>query len=180
MLALTGWMRPLTTLFAGVVMFVATAPSAAQAPIDPTRRFRIASVASGMCWDVPNGVFRAGAVIQQYPCHDGENQQWAIHSIDAGINGGVIRSADNTNFCVTKNAADGLELQVCVLRRGGSAAQLWRISGFGINRRLDRLTNVQNSECADVPGGSLTPATLQTFVCNNGANQVWVLLPATP
>lgn len=180
MLASTGWMRSFTVLVAGFAVLVTTAPAAAQAPIEPNRRFRIASLVSGLCLDVANGTFRAGVFVQLYPCHSGENQQWTVHGIDAGINGAVIHSVGNTNFCITKNAADGLELQACILRRGGSAAQLWRISGSGINRRLDRLTNVENSECADVPDARLTPTTLQTFACNNGANQAWVLLPATP
>lgn len=163
----------------GLLVFAASAPLAeAQAPIDPNRPFRIASVASGLCWDVPGAVFQAGAQLQQFPCHMLENQQWKLfqHASSAGT---VIQSVDNPNFCVSKSIANVLQLQVCSVRGAGVPAQLWRNPGFGNTRQIE-IRSVQNNQCVDVPNASLGPINLNTFACHNGQNQKWVLLPLTP
>ena len=176
---------PLVLLCLGIMNAFSPNKALAQARIDPNKAFRIGSLVSGMCWDVPSSNFRANVRIQQFPCHTKENQQWRLHAIDGNIQGVVIRTIGRGgSFCVTRNNANNLELQLCNLRFPGNQNQLWSmrevLPNSLNNTRSIRLINMQNNECADVPAGNLSPITLNTFQCNNGANQAWVLLPMTP
>lgn len=51
-------------------------------PID--RYWRLRSLDSGQCLDVPNWSMESGTVLIQWPCNDGENQQWRFESV--GVN----------------------------------------------------------------------------------------------
>lgn len=162
----------------------------AQARIDPNKAFRIASLVSGLCWDVPSSRFVAGTRLQQFPCHVNENQQWRIEGIQTQANGNIdgliIRTVGgNASLCVTKNNTNNLELQQCppsssVTRELPKVWSMREVILSNNNSRSIRLINKQNNQCADVPSGNLNPTNLNTFECNDGANQAWVLLPMTP
>jgi hypothetical protein len=169
-----------------------TASIAQQAPPPlPTRLYMIASVDSGLCWDVPGGRLVSGARIQQFRCHGGGSQLWRMFSASSGqLSGALIQlelgSNSGNGWCATKGSNSTLTLTACTTR-SPSTSQLWRftqpLTNVGIPHFMDSIETVTRGECVDLPSGLDNPQiNLAVVPCNNnsstvtGPNQKWLLL----
>jgi len=141
--------------------------------------FRIASAHSGLCWDVPNGVYTVGAIVQQYPCGTGNNQNWNLVFATTGNRlNARIRSVGNPAYCVSRSTANKLVLDVCDQPQVTDYSEWFinlRSSGFFVNE----ISGVRFAGCVDIPNGSMANSIpLQTYNCQNSPNQTWLLLPS--
>jgi hypothetical protein len=121
----------------------------------------IASAHSGLCWDVPNGTYTPGAVVQQYPCGTGNNQNWNLLFATTGNRlNAQIRSVGNPAYCVFRYSRWFINL---------------RSTGFFANE----ISGVHFAGCVDIPNGSMANSIpLQTYNCQNSPNQTWLLVPS--
>lgn len=129
---------------------------------------------SGLCMDVAGAYTNDGTVVQQYPCHAGNNQSWFLapaldaFQIRAGHVGGMNLTVKNDSL------NDNANIEIYHPRMAYS--QVWIV-----NRNSDgtfEIRGYQSDKCLDVAGASNSSnAYVVQNSCNGGKSQKWVLRP---
>jgi arabinogalactan endo-1,4-beta-galactosidase len=140
-------------------------------PPPPGTATRILSRSSVKCMDV-NGVSSAsGAIVIQWTCGSGANQQWTAESMTGGF---VRLKVSHSGMCLelasqsTANSV-GLIQATC----GSGTSQQWtkQDAGSGYYRLINRFS----SKCVDVPANSTANGVqLIQFTCGTANNQQWI------
>jgi hypothetical protein len=157
----------------------AFAPSAHQtAP--PNGWVNLTVEQSGFCLDVRGESTAAGAIIQQWPCWNGPNQQWQFNAMP---NGQYTIQSQQTGFLLTVTGASTQNGAGIIMtpNQGWSeppANQLWSISAPDANGRR-AIVSANSNSCLDDTGFSTTPGTaMQQWACWSGPTQKWLIVPA--
>ena len=145
--------------------------------------YRITSVASGLCLDVP-GFSKAESVqIQQYNPNRGLNQVWylqkAINRAGFPSPGVKIRSADSALVLDVRGGLQGDHTIVQQYHDTGGSNQQWYFDSNGDGEWTISALNPDftvSNQVLDVVAGSTDPgAKIQTFSSHGSPNQKWVL-----
>jgi hypothetical protein len=156
----------------------------AQKP-DPTKfKYRLKCVASGKCLDVYGGSKVDGANVQQWSCHDGDNQRWIFKP--QGYDGN-----DPVYLIINVGSGKCLDVEGASLKDGANIIQyschsgknqLWKVKPIGGEgeRKLSllgyQIISVKSGKCLDVSGSSLKDgANVLQWTPHNGDNQRWLL-----
>jgi hypothetical protein len=132
---------------------------------------------SGKCLDVRGISVDRGAVVQQWGCWNGPNQQWQLTPAGDGsfivtsVNSGMVLDV----YGAFTNNGDKIQ-QWSFL---GGANQKWRLQPVSGN--YYELVAGHSGKCLDVTGGSgavQNGAVVQQWTCLGGTNQQWQLVPA--
>jgi hypothetical protein len=140
--------------------------------LEPSGRYAIQSVATGLCVDIPNFATGVSPVVQ-WPCNGGLNQRFTVRP-DAG--GGVrIIASHAGGGCLGVSPATGkLEQHPCP---AASVAESWTVTSFP-DRGHRTIQSFANGECVDVPFGSSAPNHVVNHVpCHDGTAQEFDLRP---
>jgi hypothetical protein len=144
-------------------------------PIFPYERIPVAfrSVHSGMCLDV-RAAGGSGAALQQYPCHDQENQSWfLLWTGDADYQLRPGHQNDIRLGIAGDSTADGANAQLIHNDPPSQSFQLVpEVNG------TYSIRNKHSGKCLDVPGWSTTVGEqIQQWWCSSGTNQRWEVIP---
>jgi len=132
---------------------------------------RIKSRLSGKCMDVPALSQSSGALLQQYSCGSGANQQWRPEATDSGY---MRLKASHSGQCLdlaSQSTANNIKLvqKTC----SSASSQQWRKEDMGSD--YYRLRSRYSNRCIDVTGSSLSDgAALIQYSCHNNSNQQWI------
>jgi hypothetical protein len=143
--------------------------------------YSLVNLASGRCMDVSNGSTEYHAIVQQYRCNGGANQNFRFNCMNSSCTEIEIRP-QHSNYCLELKS-DDLMQEAC-----SSTSKQHRFfldSVFGIpsnTRHVVRLRSAArwgtSDECVDLPSGHEGNGwPLQRFGCHDGANQRWLLVP---
>jgi lysophospholipase L1-like esterase len=162
----------------GVLLNVPTEVSAAAADAGvaalPTSgdTYRLISVSSGQCLDVPRGSVESGTLLQQWPCNGTDPQNWRLTGKGGGyftlVNERSVKCLDVPGS-TTLNGAD-LQQWTC----NDTHAQLWLATSTG----TDTYTFVSKTSgrCLDLTNSSTAQgAAIQQWTCNQTTAQRWRL-----
>ncbi|MCB0167424.1 MAG: ricin-type beta-trefoil lectin domain protein [Anaerolineae bacterium] len=127
---------------------------------------------SGKCLDVQGDNRNNGAVIQQFSCNGGQNQQWILRPAGNGFYNLVSRSS---NRCLDIRAAsrdDRVPAQLFSCNNGDNQRfQLRHVGSSFFN-----LVAKHSGKCLDVRGNDTdNRAIVQQFRCTGSQNQQWQL-----
>lgn len=135
--------------------------------------------ASGFCLDVRGISAAQGAIVQQWPCWNGPNQQWKF---TPGFNGLYTIESRQTRFLLTVSGASMKNRARIIMQpnEGGlqpPANQLWSVGAPDANgRRI--IVSANSGSCLDDPGFSRRPGTaMQQWSCWGGPTQKWLFIP---
>lgn len=132
---------------------------------------RVKSRLSGKCMDVPASSQSSGALLQQYSCGNGANQQWRPEATDSGY---MRLKASHSGQCLdlaSQSTANNIKLvqKTC----SSASSQQWRKEDMGSD--YYRLRSRYSNKCIDVTGSSLSDgAALIQYSCHNNSNQQWI------
>jgi hypothetical protein len=133
---------------------------------------------SQKCLDVENGSTASHALIKQFGCHGGANQQFLVDEV-VGRPGQYTVMNTNSQRCIdipfaSLNAGESVQQFTC-LPQDNQRVELLP-SGGGHMLRM-----VHSRLCLSVPNGTLNDVPLQQFPCTGAAGQVFQLtVPAPP
>ena len=127
---------------------------------------------SGKCLDVQGNNTNNGAVIQQFSCNGGQNQQWFLRSAGNGFYNIVSRSSNRCLDIPGASRDDRVPVQLHSCHNGDNQAFQLRHVGTSFFNLVVR----NSGKCLDVRGASTSnQAIVQQFSCNGGQNQQWQL-----
>ena len=137
----------------------------------------ITSAVSGKCMDIWNGSTSQGAVVQQYGCHYGPDQQFLLQPYLYPI---VQLVNVHSHLCVTATQYAGYgttSMPLVQTNCGATYGNLWTLddvaTGAAGTTAVLRWA-YDSAFCIDLPGGSLADGQqLQAYRCNYGLNQTW-------
>jgi hypothetical protein len=144
-------------------------------PVFPYERIPVAfrSVHSGMCLDI-RAAGGDGAALQQYPCHDLENQSFFLNW--AGDADYQLRPGHMGNVrlgIAGDSTADGAGAQ---LINGDYASEIFQFVPEA--NGTYSIVNKHSGKCLDVPGWSTTAGQqIEQWWCSAGTNQRWEVIP---
>jgi hypothetical protein len=161
----------LAVILAGLVVGCSPKPEAD--PVDDVVQglsgtFRIESVSSGKCVDVPGASTETGVQLHQWTCHGKENQQWQVKSLGGGEH--QILSVGSGLCADLKggSGADGAAIQQFSCR--GNDNQKWRITSVGGG--AVRVQSVKSGKCWGVAGsGSANGVLIEQVGCSSDQTQ---------
>lgn len=142
------------------------------APYDDNTRIETANYvqfvnnASGLCMDIRGADMTAGADVIQWTCNDGDWQKW---NYDAHT--GLIRSKQDSRFCLDNSGTFGDGADIRVQRCNGSANQRFLISETGVIRMHTFQEQVVDGYGTAVGDG------IGTWTYRNSENQRWQIAP---
>ncbi len=147
--------------------------AASAATVDTTAWYVLVNRNSGKAMDVANTSTADGAVIHQWPRHDGANQQWQF--VDSG--GGYYRLKSKNSGKVLDignwSTADGARVQQWTDHNGTN--QQFRLADS--DSGYVRLINRNSGKAVEVSGASTADgAAVVQYSDWNGANQQWQLV----
>lgn len=134
---------------------------------------------SGFCLDVRGGSAASGAIVQQWPCWNGPNQQWkfiptydGLYTIQSRQTGFLLTVADSSTVngvgIVVESNAGWFE---------PPAKQLWSVSAPDANGNRG-IISLNSGLCLDDTGFSKSPGTaMQQWECWGGSPQKWLFTP---
>jgi len=165
----------LAKVFTASATSIAVAIAVAVAPATATADIPFWQISEGLqkCLDVTNGSTLDGAIMQQWNCNGGENQQFFDESVVAGYY--RIRTVE-TGRClgVSNNSTKDLapiEQRLCA--SGFPAYQEWKFIPTGTPNQYEFQAK-SSGKCMDVRGMSTADgAVIQQFTCNKTSNQIW-------
>jgi hypothetical protein len=164
-------MRTILVSVLGVAV-AAGAASADRLPAFPYEQVpvTIQSLHSGKCLDI-RGAAGDGAILQQYPCGEQENQ--TFHLLWTGGDRYQLRPGHRGNVRLVVAGGDGA---VAHLGNGETTAELFRFTP-NTDGTFAIVSN-QSGKCLDVPGWSLQDGMeIQQWWCSGGTNQRWRIIP---
>lgn len=127
---------------------------------------------SGKCLDVQGDNHNNGAVIQQFSCNGGQNQQWILRSVGNGFYNLISRSSHRCLDIRGVSRDDRVPAQLFSCNNGDNQRfQLRHVGGSFFN-----LVARHSGKCLDVRGADTdNRAIVQQFSCTGGQNQQWQL-----
>jgi mannan endo-1,4-beta-mannosidase len=145
--------------------------SVTQAGQSSTTSARVLSRSSSLCMDVNGASQAAGAIVIQWTCGAGANQQWTFEDAGGGFSRLRVAHSGQCLDLTSQSTANnvGLVQRSC----GTGLSQQWarQDAGGGGYRLVNRLSG----KCADVPNASgSTGVQLIQWDCNGGTNQQWI------
>ncbi len=127
---------------------------------------------SGKCLDVAGVETRNGANVQQWQCHDGNNQKWRFTLKGDGY---YVLTALHSGKCLDVASAggnNGDNVQQWDCHNGKN--QTWKITADGGGNY--RLTAAHSGKCLDVAGiGTGDGTNIHQWECHGGDNQKWII-----
>jgi len=125
---------------------------------------------SGKCLDVAGAGLNNGANVQQWDCHNGNNQKWRLDSKGGGF---YTLKALHSGKCLDVAGASGKSgANVQQWDCHGKDNQTWQLTYGGDG--YFRLTARHSGKCLDVAGASgKSGANVLQWDCHNGNNQKW-------
>ncbi|MBA2540630.1 MAG: RICIN domain-containing protein [Deltaproteobacteria bacterium] len=136
-----------------------------------TGGYRVRGFDSQLCLDLPNGSTADGTIVQQYQCHAGQNQIWALQ--DETYGHVRLTTALDASKCIYVDAANAVRLSRCTTV--SASARNW---AFGLTRTHASFR--QAGQCLDLAGHTTTSgASPQLGGCKttDTLNQEWALEP---
>ncbi|WP_437806942.1 RICIN domain-containing protein [Sorangium sp. So ce1078] len=125
---------------------------------------------SGKCLDVNNASTSDGAVVQQWTCNGGNNQQWLLQSAGGAYYRIVARHSGKCLDVVSSSTADGASVKQYTCNGGNNQQWQFQDDGGGYYRIVAR----HSGKCLDVVSGSTSDgAAVKQYTCNGGNNQQW-------
>jgi xyloglucan-specific exo-beta-1,4-glucanase len=136
----------------------------------PGTATRVRSRSSSKCMDV-NGVSQAaGAMVIQWDCGTGGNQQWTFEDAGGGYKRLKVSHSAQCLDLANQSTANNVGLVQNSCGTGQSQQWTQQDAGGGYYRLINRFSG----KCADVPGSSTSNGTqLIQWTCGNGTNQQW-------
>ncbi len=134
----------------------------------------IQSRASGKCLDIPNGSFASGAPVNQFTCHGGPAQQFAVDVVPLGY---VRIRNTRSNLCVAPTGYAGWStpsMRLVQSACSGPYVQWNRVNVVALagGTRSTFQWGYDGAYCIDVPSGSTADSLqLQAYPCHGGLNQ---------
>jgi hypothetical protein len=125
---------------------------------------------SGKCLDVNSASTADGAVVQQWSCNGGTNQQWQLQDVGGGYFQVIARHSGKCLDVVSASTADGAAVKQYACN--GGTNQQWQLqdAGGGYSRVVAR----HSGKCLDVVNASTADgAAVKQYACNGGTNQQW-------
>lgn len=127
---------------------------------------------SGRCLDVAGVGTHNGANVQQWQCHDGDNQKWRF--IPKGGNSYTIVALHSGRCLDVASPGRGNGDNVQQWDCHGGDNQLWNVVGDG--RGSYRITARHSGRCLDVAGVATNDgANVHQWECHDGDNQKWII-----
>lgn len=152
---------------------VATYATDAQQAIVST----IVSSQSNKCLDVVGGSTQDHANVQQYACHNGDNQRWELRVQAAGLYQFVNRKSNKCLDVEGASTQDRANVQQYTCHSGDN--QLWYIHPH--EQGNYEIVSRKSGKCLDVEGASTQDrANIQQYTCHSGNNQRWLLTGGVP
>jgi uncharacterized protein (TIGR03790 family) len=139
----------------------------------------LVSEQSGLCLDVRGQSAASGAVVQQWPCWNGRNQQWQFTPV---ANGYFTITSQQTGMLLTVANASTANGAPIVMQSKQSwfeppPNQLWSVSAPDANGRRS-IISAHSCACLDDTGFSAQPgAAMQQWACWGGPTQKWLFTP---
>ncbi|GAB3168892.1 hypothetical protein GCM10027059_32620 [Myceligenerans halotolerans] len=131
---------------------------------------RLVNRNSGKCLDVSGFSTADGATVQQWTCHDGDNQRWQVQEVSGGyaqitgVNSGKCLDVDGFS------TADGAAVQQWTCHGGEN--QQWQVQDLPGGDV--QLVNRNSGKCLDVDASSTANGVaMQQWTCHGGDNQAW-------
>ena len=134
--------------------------------------YRLASLASGQCFDVTGGSGSAGTKLQQWTCNSLDPQNWKLTSKGSGY---FTLTSEQSGLCVDVPGGSKTKgVQVQQWTCNNTSTQQWRLVNVG--RGAYNLVSKVSGLCLDVVNGATTAGTaVQQWTCNSTAAQLWYL-----
>ncbi|WP_374594623.1 jacalin-like lectin [Aquabacterium sp.] len=124
---------------------------------------------SGQCLDISGATMADGTNVAQWTCNGGDWQKWSYDTTT-----GLIRSKQDSRFCLDNSNAFGDGGNVAIARCSGSARQRFNLDAASGAITLRSLP----AQALDVNGGSTAAgANVQTWTWSGAAWQRWNLVP---
>jgi len=144
--------------------------------INTSAWYEVINKTSGLCMDDPNGSTSNGAALQQYSCHQGQNQEWQFRSAATGGYYAVYnRQATSLVWDDTGGStSNGNKIQLYTYSNG-NRNQEWQAISLG--NGLWQFKNLTSGLCLDDTGGSTSNGTqMQQYSCSSSnTNQQFTL-----
>ena len=136
--------------------------------------YSIVAKHSGKCMDVEGASTAAGALVKQYTCNGGTNQQWQIVSVGGGYYKIVARHSGKVLDVQWGSLDNGAP--IWQWDENGTAAQQWAMTDVGSG--YFRFTAHHSGKVLDVEGAYTTDgAQVHQWDYVGIANQQWLLRP---
>ncbi|MEX0171257.1 RICIN domain-containing protein [Streptomyces sp. LMG1-1-1.1] len=169
-------MRPLTAKTlrrvlsaAGGALLVSLAlPASPASAVDLSQWGRMVNLNSNACLEVGGWSTDNGAGVNQWACHDGNNQLWAVVPYGAG---NLVYNAHSGKCLEVKGWSTANGAQIGQWDCHGGANQQWTVS---TSNHHFSLVNVNSGKCLEIGGWRTdngAPAT--QWDCHWGENQRW-------
>lgn len=134
---------------------------------------------SGFCLDVTGISAAAGAIVQQWPCWNGPNQQWEFTPTPDGHY--TIQSRQTGLLLTVANASTANGAQMIMQPNQGwfepPANQMWSVSAPNAYGQRS-IISANSDSCLDDTGFSTKPGTpVQQWTCWGGPTQKWLFVP---
>lgn len=169
-----------TNLLAPILLVLVTAGSAFGLPIDPKTVYQISARHSGKCLDVAGWSSANGALITQWDCHGGENQQWTFFDVDGAGTYSITAKNSGKALDVFGGIFSGANgVIVNQWDYNGSTNQMWKVNDLG--NGFYSIIAKHSGKGLDVRGASTSNgAQVQQYDFRWGYNQQFKLTPLTP
>lgn len=134
----------------------------------------LTAVHSGKCFDVSGVSLDLGAVLHQWDCHGGGNQQWALTPL--GGNAYLVVAAHSGRCADVSGVSldNGAVVHQWDCHYGGN--QQWLLSAAPANGQVVTAVAAHSGKCLDVSGVSQdNGAVIHQWDCHGGGNQQWRL-----
>lgn len=142
--------------------------------LGPNRIYRIISKDSGKCLDVQARSMADGANVQQYGCHNLDNQMWRL--VQAGDGFWHIMAVHSGKCLEVENQGTGDKVNVRQKQFDGRDNQKWELVDAGDG--TCRIVVKHSGKCLEVAGASADDgANVQQHRCHDGNNQTWRFEP---
>ncbi len=128
----------------------------------------IVSKSTGKCLDVRGGSTADEAMVQQFACHGGPDQQWEIR-----VTGQIVSA--NSRKCLDlgdPGAAGGAAVEQVTCN--GGETQRWEVRNTG------EIVDRRDGMCLDAGGGSADTTALMLAACDGSLHQQWNVPQASP
>ncbi|MFE0650363.1 RICIN domain-containing protein [Streptomyces sp. NPDC059534] len=153
----------------GALLISMALPASPASAADLSEWYWLANWNSAKCLEVGGWSTANGAGVDQWACHDGNNQKWL--GVPHG-EGRLIYNAHSGKCLEVKGWSTANGAQIVQWDCHGGANQQWKTDVLG--EGVLRLINVNSGKCLEIGGWRTddgAPAT--QWDCHGGDNQVW-------
>ncbi|MCX5195152.1 RICIN domain-containing protein [Streptomyces sp. NBC_00249] len=153
----------------GALLISLVLPASPAAALDMNGWVTVVNLNSNKCLEVGGWSTADGAGVNQWDCHDGNNQKWLAVPYGSGA---LIYNAHSRKCLEVKGWSKANGAQIGQWDCHGGANQQWQIRSGGYPFSL---VNVNSGKCLEIGGWSYdngAPAT--QWDCHWGENQSWL------